>query len=376
MCWSIGLKNATLSLYPTLSSLDKKTILTDFFILLNILGLITSLLVFFNGQELFKLFGFNKLIDIRPFAVFVFLSFCSIVTEVILILKEKSRELLLWGILSFTSLFILIFLTAMSKNSTEGIFLILAYWAFFRYLYTLLAVIRFSGWKPRFYMIRRLLIFALPLILTVFMGYGMEYIDAWIVGNTLGIESFAIFKYGARELPLVTLVIGALVGTSIPKALDKNSPHQVKAEVRKLMRVIYPVACLIMLLSPVVFPLIYSDAFIESAVVFNVYLLIIISRFLLPQIYLLANHYTKTLLIVTFFELLLNLSLSLLLVESFGLAGIAFATFMAFLIQKMVLVFLCKKKLNIGVSQYIDLKSYGLYSMLLMVCFIISMTYL
>ncbi|HSH19361.1 MAG TPA: hypothetical protein VLA03_02850, partial [Draconibacterium sp.] len=63
---------------------------------------------------------------------------------------------------------------------------------------------------------------------------------------------------------------------------------------------------------------------------------------------------------------------SLILVQYFGIAGIAFATFIAYLFEKIYLIAVVKQKLNFALKEYIPIKVYTLYSALILVIFIFA----
>src|SRR5690606_32838328 len=105
-----------------------------------------------------------------------------------------------------------------------------------------------------------------------------------------------------------------------------------------------------------VFPIIFNPKFAESATIFNIYLLIIISRLLLPQTLLNGLQITKPIIIAALMELILNVSLSLILVKYFGINGIAFGTFIAYLFEKIYLTVQVKRKLQVSLYEYIPVK--------------------
>jgi peptidoglycan biosynthesis protein MviN/MurJ (putative lipid II flippase) len=72
-----------------------------------------------------------------------------------------------------------------------------------------------------------------------------------------------------------------------------------------------------------------------------------------------------------FLELIINVSLSLILVQFFGIAGIAFATFIAYLFEKIYLSVVVKKNLNVSLSEYIPVKIYSIYSVTILVIFVL-----
>jgi Na+-driven multidrug efflux pump len=71
-----------------------------------------------------------------------------------------------------------------------------------------------------------------------------------------------------------------------------------------------------------------------------------------------------------FLELTLNVVLSFILVRFFGIAGIAFATFIAYLFEKVYLSVVVKRKLNVSISEYIPVKIYSGYSAAILVIFV------
>jgi peptidoglycan biosynthesis protein MviN/MurJ (putative lipid II flippase) len=75
--------------------------------------------------------------------------------------------------------------------------------------------------------------------------------------------------------------------------------------------------------------------------------------------------------IVSFFEVFLNVVLSLLLLRWFGLAGIALATLIAFSLSKAYLSYYVSRYLGKNINEYIDFRLYIVYSAVLIASFLI-----
>jgi len=211
--------------------------------------------------------------------------------------------------------------------------------------------------------------------LHMLIGGGMEYVDGFIVTSHFeDTGMFAIFRYGAKELPLVTILTAALTATLIPLAVENQqlAIAKIKAEVHQLSRWLFPLTVILMLLSPYLFRLVYTDKFAESAQVFNVYLLIISSRLLLPQVIIYAQQHNFVLVWSAIIEVLVNLGLSLYLVQTHGLAGIAFATVIAYLLNKIILIGYVHFKFQIPLTDYLPVKSYFFYTIFLAFSFLIA----
>jgi len=213
--------------------------------------------------------------------------------------------------------------------------------------------------------------FALPLIFHALNSGLMDYIDGWIVSGYFGEDMFARYRYGARELPVNALLIGGLMSGLIPvfsKAGVVNA-EKVKSETNRLIRTILPANCLLLLVSPLLYELVYSDEFIISARIFNVYALTLISRVIIGQVYLYVYRKTWVLALSTLGEILLNILLSLLFLNYFGLMGIPFATVVAFAVHKVFIILYVGKSINQPLKAYVPLKEYIIASIMLLVSF-------
>jgi len=60
--------------------------------------------------------------------------------------------------------------------------------------------------------------------------------------------------------------------------------------------------------------------------------------------------------------------------QFYGIAGIAFATFLAFYLSKIFLVFYTQKTLGIKLSEYLNLKTYLIFTSLLYIAFVLELS--
>jgi O-antigen/teichoic acid export membrane protein len=224
--------------------------------------------------------------------------------------------------------------------------------------------------------LKKVILFLLPLSLHMLIGGGMEYVDGFLVARYFEVDQFAIFRYGARELPFVSLIISAFAATMIPSAVEneKAALFQIKQQVRTLSYWMYPLTFVLMIVSPFLFPLIYNESFKHSALIFNIYLLIITSRILLPQVLLYSRQHTSILVYSAIIELAINLGLSLVFIKHYGLVGIAIATVIAYFCNKLILIGYVRQVLKISVGDYLDWKNYLLFNSLLIAVFWYTMS--
>ena len=213
------------------------------------------------------------------------------------------------------------------------------------------------------------------MLLHTLIGNSVEYIDGLIVkAHFVDDKVFAVFRWGARELPISLLFVGAVMTAMIPKVVENQEAGLaiMKQKVDELSRWLYPLSIGLMLLSPLLFPIVYNEDFTESARIFNVYLLVLSSRILLPQVVILSAEKNFILVACAIVEVIINIVLSLIWVKSFGLIGIAFASVIAFLVFKIMLITFNYRQLNIPVTRYISIGKYFGYNLLLFASFILS----
>lgn len=288
------------------------------------------------------------------FVVFSFLWLPSLVLPAFYLVKKRSRPiwlLSLYYLLFFPVAFVLgdRFWT---DNGMASFGLVI--WAIPLFILTIIKYLSGKGrlanpvavqlWKKW----RALVLYALLAVIA-------PLFDAWLVQFLFPQpETFAVFRYGAREFPLVSTFAAAVSTAMIPAVAShgKEALMELKQRVRRLIWMLYPVTILLMLSSGQIFEQLFSDDFRDSAGIFNIYLLLTISQLIILQPMILALGLERWLVRAAILELSLNVLLSLVLGYYFGISGIAVATVIAFLVEKIVLVAWLKKRQSINLLEY------------------------
>lgn len=209
-----------------------------------------------------------------------------------------------------------------------------------------------------------------PLIMyAVSIGVARSF-DAWLVARYFDEASFAIFRYGAREFPLVIAFAAGLSTIMIPKLKGTEALGELKSRSTRLMHLCYPVVAVVMLFSPVLFEQLFGLDYKESALIFNIYLLLTLTQLVFPQTVLMARGDTKTLWYISLAELIVNVIASLVLLKYFGLIGIAWGTLIAFVFEKIILLIFARKKYGIRTTQLLNYQVLAVYAVLLIAIFI------
>lgn len=216
--------------------------------------------------------------------------------------------------------------------------------------------------------------FAMPLVIHAFNGGLMDYVDGWIVSFFYGQETFAVYRYGARELPFNALLIGGLMSGLIHQFSTQASVDSqvLRAETVRIMKLLFPINAALILVSAPIFTLVYNEDFHLSARIFNIYALTLLSRVIMNQVYCYVHHHNWVLTWSTAGEVIINIILSLLLMQWLGILGIPLATVLAYTIQKMFLVYYIRRKFGVRTSEYFPVKQCIWYFAGMILCFVLS----
>jgi O-antigen/teichoic acid export membrane protein len=374
--WHSGGQNALISFYPKITSEQRSRLLFNAFFLFCCLSLVSAGCLWWSRDFIAGHFRqFESLPYMGWLCVYVALNVPAYLLHIFFLLDNEPERIVRYAFWSFGAQFLVVIAPVLSGWGLRPVFAGLALLAALRFAYTLMVLRRKNTFVVDPVLLRVWGLMTIPLSLHVLAGSGMEYVDGWIVNNYFSDPgAFAVFRYGARELPLIPLVLGALITSSIPLiAADREGgPARLKEQTLALARWMYPLGIALLFLSPVLFPLVYDEQFVTSAWLFNIYLLILACRFLLPQVILIGLGERYILVISAVLETMLNIGLSLWWVRLYGLWGIAAATVAANAFNKFNLILYCRFKLKIAPQAYIPWRPLLLLNLALGLSFYLS----
>jgi O-antigen/teichoic acid export membrane protein len=331
---------------------------------------------------LFQSFFSNILLNGKPvpelvlLLIFIVVSPASSLVEYYYLLTKRNKAIVAYAVVSFSVQFVLVVLPVLLGYGVQLAMKGLVFSFVGRYLWLLITLFanREIVFSKSF--VREHLQLGLPLVVATLLSGSAQFIDGFIVTSRFDEATFAVFRYGARELPLAMLLANALSNAMLPvfaqKELLAENLQQLKQSVQKLMHFLFPLTAILLLVSKPLFPVIFNEKFQESATIFNIYLLLIISRLMFPQTILNGLKRSKPIMAAALFELILNVGLSLIFVQFWGIAGIAMATFVAYLFEKIYLAVVVKQSLSIPLSSYLPKRIFFIYSAIIIVIFIFA----
>lgn len=373
--WLNGLQKALLPL--TATNKDSKSHIFSALVILQVLSIVAAVFLFLM-QPLFSKFLLSgkNIPEIWLLLAFIVFGVPANLIEYFYLIKKQNRAIVIYSIISFAVQFALVVLPAVLGYGITMALKGLVISSVLRYIWLWIILISNQEIRYSHSFVKEHLKLGGPLILATFLSGSAQFVDGFIVTSYFDEGTFAVFRYGARELPLAMLLANALSNAMLPDFANENQLKQnlqkLKVSVTRLMHFLFPLTALLLLITHPVFPVIFNPKFAESATIFNIYLLIIISRLLLPQTVLNGLQISKPIMIAALLELTLNVALSLIFVRFFGIAGIAFATFVAYLFEKIYLSVEVRRRLNIRLSEYIPVNVYIFYSISILVIFIFA----
>ncbi len=366
MFWSSGIASATTSFFQ--KSTQSQQLFRSAFWMTSVASMIVSvsILLYLTGSDST---GFEQRWYYTLSAILILFSGSLPLVESYFLVKNEAASLTKYGLWSQGSLLILLGLVIFFTRDIGSIIGAIIIHSLLRWIYLVNVVLDRKIGPVDWPSIRKFGYYALPICLTLLLGTMMDTIDGLLVRHYFDLEQFAIYRYGGRELPFVSLVFVGISTALIPQMINGDQTLDVamlKKQATKWMHVFMPLAIMLMILSPWLFKVVYSEAFVASAYIFNTYLLIMVSRVLLPQTALQSIHANDVILWSSVIEVMANIVLSVLFVKKWGMLGLAFGTVIAYLSQKVIMIIMLYRMRSISIGDLIDLKWYTIYSLALM----------
>lgn len=379
--WINGLIQSFLPLFSDNKSFGKtegnrSPELFNAFILITLLSIIVILILLFFQELIADLL--NQSGDIPFFGLllpFIFLSCPAYLIEYIYLLKNRPGWILKYAVITFSVQVLIISIPPVLGYGMEYSICGLVLMSAIRYLWIIVLLSKYA--QPIFSIsfIKEHLKFGFPLIVSALLASSAIYIDNIIVLTRFDTATFAIFRYGARELPFVVLLANAFSMAMIPEFSGAGKISETLNKLRKksanMMHFLFPLTILFLLTSSWLYPWIFNPEFTESARIFNIYLLLISSRLVFPHPIIIGLKKTNIVMYASLAEFIVNAALSILFIRFWGIEGVAFATVIAYILQKIIWVIYNKVRLKIQPGQYIPVLPLALYSVILIIVFII-----
>lgn len=373
--WLRGILQTFLSLLDPQSEERKSNIYFNVFILLLLFSSLTVIFLFvFKGSIEKHLIQSQPIPYFKWLVLYLFFSTPSFLIEYLYLALNKPKPIFRYGFISYGLQFLALTLPTLLGFSIEIALIGLVIVSLGRFIFLITILYKYADFTISFPFIKKHINLAYPLIGSSLLSGSGQYVDGFIITRLFDAADFAVFRYGAREFPLVIIMANALSHAMIPeftKLSYAQALEKMKTSSLKLMHFLFPLTLVLIVSSNVLFPMVFTQSFSLSAKIFNIYSLLIVLRLIFPETILIGKKYTTVFLPVSLMEILVNVSLSILFAYRWGLLGIAYATVLANLLERIVLLIVVKSKYKTSLREYIPLGWFVFYSVIFVLAFIV-----
>lgn len=318
---------------------QKREFLSVYYTLSTILCVVVGIISFVGTPWIIAYFN-NPLVGTVWFFLLLY-PFGRIITytaENLYVAYHKTRYLLIFRVLYSACLVGTILVSHVLQTSFQmymALFLSVSIlFAIFVYIsaYRLSGGIRFSFSGP---MVKRILVFSIPLGLASAVGTINIELDKFMVGRFVDTSTLAIYTNASKEMP-VTIIATALTAVMLPKFagfLKEGKNREVVAMWGSATKISFIIMCYLAIgmfvFAPDCLRVLYSEKYVLGADVFRVYCIVLLMRATYFGIVLNSSGHSKLIFYSAVAALVLNCILNYLFYVWFGLIGPAIATFVS-----------------------------------------------
>ncbi len=373
--WVSGLIQGMLTIVPKLELIDRKIFIFNTYLLFLSIGIIIGgTLLWFHQPVINMLTSRANLPHTALFGVYLALHLPVFLLENLYLLWRQPKNILWFGAFSALGHLLSIGIPLWAGMGIEGGVGGLALFAGARHLLLLyfiakqgLPIFRWSCW-------RQLLHVSTPLMGYSILGGLQLTLSAWFVARLFPSDEhqFAIFRYGAMELPFTLALTNGLGTAVLPLLADnqKDGLNQLRVQSKRLAHLLFPIAIIIMLSSNWLFPWVFRNAFSESVPIFNIFLMILITRIVFSRTVLTGLQANRVVWWISVAEMFIFVALSAVLGNWLGLQGIAWATLIAYAAEKIMMSVYLHFRYSIRPEDYLEIKIFSVYSIGLLAAYL------
>lgn len=195
--------------------------------------------------------------------------------------------------------------------------------------------------------------FTVPIGMSTLVGTFSRQIDKLMISGYFTAREYAIYSNGATELPIARILNSAVMSVLMPELVNlyRRGEYERLIElwhrsIRKVSLIILPIMVFLFVFAREFLLFLYSEKYLESTGIFQVFLLTLPPRVTTFGSVLLAAGLSKVIMVYSVYTVIISVLLNLLLIKLWGAWGAALATVLAI----YFMVFVQLKKICIVVK--------------------------
>ena len=372
--WVSGFMQGLLSQFNRLQPTEQRQLVFQAFGLFTLAAVgLAGFMYVLEGRVLTALIQQPDIPYLWLFLLFLFTNLVASLQEHFYLLHQQKASLVVYGAFTTLAQFLVVALPPFLSLPFRWSFIGLAVLGVLKWLWLLRYVSVHGHWQWSDQIFRNWWRISWPLGVYALVAGLNQSVGPWLVGQFFDGDAaaFAIYRYGARELPLLSALAGALGSAVIPAiAADKKAGlAELCRETRTLYHLIFPLSIVLLLTAQYWFPVVFDAKFSSSVPLFNTFLLLTVAHLLFARTILVALDDTRLVPFFALIGLVLQLVFGFPLAAEYGLLGIAVAAVLAFSLEKVGLIIYVKAKHNISWQVYTPWKWWLVYSLALLAAF-------
>ncbi|NIR51526.1 polysaccharide biosynthesis protein [candidate division KSB1 bacterium] len=215
-------------------------------------------------------------------------------------------------------------------------------------------------------MMREQLRYSVPLgIAQILWGLNRQ-IDKYVVAAFLPVTVYAVYVVGSWEIPIVPTIAYSVASVMMPSFVGyflNDEKDQLLSlwfrAIEKVAIVVLPLTILFLLVAEEFIVVLFSEAYIDAALPFRIYTLILLHRVAAYSSLLKAIGETRTITYSAILLIVTNFILSIPLVMVMGIAGPPTATLLANVVSWLYVLTRIKDRLGISFREVFPFRSYA-----------------
>lgn len=355
----IGLPQSVYYFLPKSDDETKKKFLKQTVDIFTVLGLLGSLLILFSRQGIASMFHnqqLNKILVI--YALYPFFMFLSMLYYSVMIGMQKPQKAATFVIFQVVCDFVLILGTAIITKNLMYITASMIFSVFIQWLYARISLKSLNPLNSKVKYDKELIIaqfkFALPIGIASIIGIISSQVDKLVISTYFTPELFAVFSVGAAELPFIGIITNSVNAVILPEMSKKTDSKSVtdlyRGAVRKNALILFPLFAFCFVFAPQIIQILYSAKYLNAVIFFRIYLLTMPLRIATYGLLFQVFNKTKYIFLISLITLISSTSLSLFLINIYGLKGPAISTTIVTYMTIILYLVLFKLKLSLKLT--------------------------
>lgn len=337
LLFNFGIPHSINFFLPQLSRIKQKSFLFHTFLIQFVLGLLIFFVLIFGSEYIARIFD-NNLLE-RPLKLFslypLFMILSSSYSNIFIGINKVKLSGVLSPILGLIKLTAII-LCVLFSSSIDLIIVVNVIFSFLQLVIIgtiLLKLFKKVTIKFCLQDIISQLKFATPIGLSSILGVIIVKLDQLMVSSFFTVEEYAKYAIGTLEIPFINLLTISAMAVITPYLVKQFEQNRIdlfmqkwKNSIMKISYIIFPISVFFLFFSNETITMLYTDKYIESAQIFQIYLMKSFVKVTFFGHILVALGKSKQIFFFSLLTLIINVILNLVFIKLFGFIGAAIAT--------------------------------------------------